>query len=136
MKNIITFIVAIVMITGLYAVTEAPDIIIRPGEPITYFSPEEEGVIMEVTVLNKGGETLQIKEVKSSCFCASAIVNNPSIRPMGKGKLTFQVSTSRMLEDSVTRVDFTVISNAKNASFSIPLLLVNKKFLKDSKNQN
>ena len=136
MKNIIAFIVAIVMITGLYAVTEAPDIIIRPGEPIAYFSPEEEGVIMEVTVLNKGGETLQIKEVKSSCFCASAIVNNPSIRPMGKGKLTFQVSTSRMLEDSVTRVDFTVISNAKNASFSIPLLLVNKKFLKDSKNQN
>jgi hypothetical protein len=134
MKNIIAFIVAIVMITGLYAVTEAPDIIIRPGEPIAYFSPEEEGVIMEVTVLNKGGETLQIKEVKSSCFCASAIVNNPSIRPMGKGKLTFQVSTSRMLEDSVTRVDFTVISNAKNASFSIPLLLVNKKFLKDSKN--
>jgi hypothetical protein len=136
MKNIIILIAAIVMITGLYAVTEAPDIIIRPGEPITYFSPEEEGVIMEVTVLNKGGETLQIKEVKSSCFCASAIVNNPSIRPMGKGKLTFQVSTSRMLEDSVTRVDFTVISNAKNASFSIPLLLVNKKFLKDSKNQN
>jgi hypothetical protein len=134
MKNIIAFIVAIVMITGLYAVTEAPDIIIRPGEPIAYFSPEEEGVIMEVTVLNKGGETLQIKEVKSSCFCASAIVNNPSIRPMGKGKLTFQVSTSRMLEDSVTRVDFTVISNAKNASFSIPLLLVNKKFLKDLKN--
>jgi Protein of unknown function (DUF1573) len=134
MKNIIAFIVAIVMITGLYAVTEAPDIIIRPGEPIVYFSPEEEGVIMEVTVLNKGGETLQIKEVKSSCFCASAIVNNPSIRPMGKGKLTFQVSTSRMFEDSVTRVDFTVISNAKNASFSIPLLLVNKKFLKDSKN--
>ena len=132
MKNITAFIVAIVMITGLYAVTEAPDIIIRPGEPIAYFSPEEEGVIMEVTVLNKGGETLQIKEVKSSCFCASAIVNNPSIRPMGKGKLTFQVSTSRMLEDSVTRVDFTVISNAKNASFSIPLLLVNKKFLKDS----
>ena len=131
MKNIIILIAAIVMITGLYAVTEAPDIIIRPGEPITYFSPEEEGVIMEVTVLNKGGETLQIKEVKSSCFCASAIVNNPSIRPMGKGKLTFQVSTSRMLEDSVTRVDFTVISNAKNASFSIPLLLVNKKFLKD-----
>jgi hypothetical protein len=136
MKNIIILITAIVMITGLYAVTEAPDIIIRPGEPIAYFSPEEEGVIMEVTVLNKGGETLQIKEVKSSCFCASAIVNNPSIRPMGKGKLTFQVSTSRMLEDSVTRVDFTVISNAKNASFSIPLLLVNKKFLKDSKNQN
>ncbi len=131
MKNIIILITAIVMITGLYAVTEAPDIIIRPGEPIVYFSPEEEGVIMEVTVLNKGGETLQIKEVKSSCFCASAIVNNPSIRPMGKGKLTFQVSTSRMLEDSVTRVDFTVISNAKNASFSIPLLLVNKKFLKD-----
>jgi hypothetical protein len=134
MKNIIVLIVAIVMTTGLYAVTEAPDIIIRPGGPIAYFSPEEEGVIMEVTVLNKGGETLQIKEVKSSCFCASAIVNNPSIRPMGKGKLTFQVSTSRMLEDSVTRVDFTVISNAKNANVSIPLLLVNKKFLKDSKN--
>jgi hypothetical protein len=52
---------------------------------------------------------------------------------MGKGKLTFQVSTSRMHEDSLTRVDFTLISNAKNSAFSIPLLLVNKKFMKDSK---
>jgi hypothetical protein len=135
MKKLIVLIIAFVMMSGLYAVTDAPDIIIRPGEPIAYFSPDEEGVIMEVSVLNKGGETLQIKEVKSSCFCASAIVNNPSIRPMGKGKLTFQVSTSRMREDSLTRVDFTVISNAKNAAFSIPLLLVNKKFIKESKEQ-
>jgi hypothetical protein len=121
------------MISGLYAVNEAPDIIIRPGEPIAYFSPDEEGVVLDITVLNKGGETLQIKEVKSSCFCASAIVNNPTIRPMGKGKLTFQVSTARMHEDSLTRVDFTVISNAKNAAFSIPLMLINKKFIKESK---
>ncbi len=135
MKKLIVLIIAFVMMSGLYAVTNAPDIIIRPGEPIAYFSPDEEWVIMEVSVLNKGGETLQIKEVKSSCFCASAIVNNPSIRPMGKGKLTFQVSTSRMREDSLTRVDFTVISNAKNAAFSIPLLLVNKKFIKESKEQ-
>ncbi len=135
MKKLIVLIIAFVMMSGLYAVTDAPDIIIRPGEPIAYFSPDEEGVIMEVSVLNKGGETLQIKEVKSSCFCASAIVNNPSIRPMGKGKLTFQVSTSRMREDSLTRVDFTVISNANNAAFSIPLLLVNKKFIKESKEQ-
>jgi hypothetical protein len=133
MKQHIVLIMAFVMMSGLHAVTDAPDIIIRPGEPIAYFSPDEEGVIMEVSVLNKGGETLHIKEVKSSCFCASAIVNNPSIRPMGKGKLTFQVSTSRMHEDSLTRVDFTLISNAKNSAFSIPLLLVNKKFMKDSK---
>ena len=136
MKKLSVLIVIILMITGLYALTEAPDIIIRPGEPIAYFSPEEKGVIMEVTILNKGGETLQIKEVKSSGFCASAIVNTPSIRPMGKGKLTFQISTSRMHEDSLTRVDFTVISNAKNPNFPIPLLLINKKFMKNSNNKN
>ena len=136
MKKLSVLIVIILMITGLYALTEAPDIIIRPGEPIAYYSPEEEGVIMEVTILNKGGETLQIKEVKSSCFCASAIVNTPSIRPMGKGKLTFQISTSRMHEDSLTRVDFTVISNAKNPNFPIPLLLINKKFMKNSNHKN
>lgn len=133
MKKALVFLMSICMISGLYAVNEAPDIIIRPGEPIAYFSPDEEGIVLDITVLNKGGETLQIKEVKSSCFCASAIVNNPTIRPMGKGKLTFQVSTARMHEDSLTRVDFTVISNAKNAAFSIPLMLVNKKFIKESK---
>jgi hypothetical protein len=126
---------ACVMTFGAIALTEAPEIIIRPGEPIAYFSPDEEGIVMDITVLNKGGETLQISEVKSSCFCASAVVNNPTIRPMGKGKLTFQVSTARMHEDSLTRVDFTVISNAKNKTFSIPLLLVNKKFIKESKDQ-
>lgn len=133
MKKALVFLMSICMISGLYAVNEAPDIIIRPGEPIAYFSPDEEGIVLDITVLNKGGETLQIKEVKSSCFCASAIVNNPTIRPMGKGKLTFQVSTARMHEDSLTRVDFTVISNAKNAAFSIPLMLINKKFIKESK---
>jgi hypothetical protein len=133
MKKTLVFLMSICMISGLFAVNEAPDIIIRPGEPIAYFSPDEEGVVLDITVLNKGGETLQIKEVKSSCFCASAIVNNPTIRPMGKGKLTFQVSTARMHEDSLTRVDFTVISNAKNAAFSIPLMLINKKFIKESK---
>lgn len=133
MKKALVFLMSICMISGLFAVNEAPDIIIRPGEPIAYFSPDEEGVVLDITVLNKGGETLQIKEVKSSCFCASAIVNNPTIRPMGKGKLTFQVSTARMHEDSLTRVDFTVISNAKNAAFSIPLMLINKKFIKESK---
>lgn len=116
----------------IQAVNQPADIIIRPAEPIAYFSPDEEGVVMDITVLNKGGETLLIKEVKSSCFCASAVVNNPSIRPMGKGKLTFQVSTGRMREDSLTRVDFTVMSNAKDSAFSIPLYLVNKKFLKDN----
>lgn len=116
----------------IQAVNQPADIIIRPAEPIAYFSPDEEGVVMDITVLNKGGETLLIKEVKSSCFCASAVVNNPSIRPMGKGKLTFQVSTGRMREDSLTRVDFTIMSNAKDSAFSIPLYLVNKKFLKDN----
>ncbi len=135
MKKAIVFLLSIAMVSGVFAINEAPDIIIRPGEPIAYFSPDEEGVVLDITVLNKGGETLQIKEVKSSCFCASAIVNNPTIRPMGKGKLTFQVSTARMHEDSLTRVDFTVISNAKNASFSIPLMLINKKFIKETKEQ-
>ena len=135
MKKAIVFLLSIAMVSGVFAINEAPDIIIRPGEPIAYFSPDEEGVVLDIMVLNKGGETLQIKEVKSSCYCASAIVNNPTIRPMGKGKLTFQVSTARMHEDSLTRVDFTVISNAKNATFSIPLMLVNKKFIKESKEQ-
>jgi len=118
---------------SIQAINQPADIIIRPGEPIAYFSPDEEGVVMDVMVWNKGGETLAIREVKSSCFCASAIVNNPTIRPMGKGKLTLQVSTARMKEDSLTRVDFTILSNAKDSAFSIPLYLVNKKFLKDTK---
>jgi len=127
------FLFLFVIGTIVFGVNQPADIIIRPGEPIAYFSPNEDGVVLDITLLNKGGETLLIKEVKSSCFCASAIVNNPTIRPMGKGKLTFQVSTDRMHEDSLTRVDFTVLSNAKDSAFSIPLYLVNKKFHKDTK---
>jgi len=129
------FLFLFVIGTIVFGVNQPADIIIRPGEPIAYFSPNEDGVVLDITVLNKGGETLLIKEVKSSCFCASAIVNNPTIRPMGKGKLTFQVSTDRMHEDSLTRVDFTVLSNAKDSAFSIPLYLVNKKFLKNGEKQ-
>ena len=129
------FLFLFVIGTIVFGVNQPADIIIRPGEPIAYFSPNENGVVLDITVLNKGGETLLIKEVKSSCFCASAIVNNPTIRPMGKGKLTFQVSTDRMHEDSLTRVDFTVLSNAKDSAFSIPLYLVNKKFLKNGEKQ-
>ena len=89
-----TLLVSFLFLFGsIQAVNQPADIIIRPGEPIAYFSPDEEGVVMDITVLNKGGETLKIHEVKSSCFCASAVVNNPLIRPMGKGKLTLQVST-------------------------------------------
>lgn len=129
------FLFLFVIGTIVFGVNQPADIIIRPGEPIAYFSPNEDGVVLDITVLNKGGETLLIKEVKSSCFCASAIVNNPTIRPMGKGRLTFQVSTDRMHEDSLTRVDFTVLSNAKDSAFSIPLYLVNKKFLKNGEKQ-
>jgi hypothetical protein len=125
------FVLFLFLFGSIQAINQPADIIIRPGEPIAYFSPDEEGVVMDIMVLNKGGETLLIREVKSSCYCASAVVNTPSIRPMGKGKLTFQVSTGRMREDSLTRVDFTVMSNAKDSAFSIPLYLVNKKFLKD-----
>ncbi|MBM4174308.1 MAG: DUF1573 domain-containing protein [Ignavibacteria bacterium] len=131
MKTI--FFLICLLFGSIQALNQPADIIIRPGEPIAYFSPDEEGVVMDVMVLNKGGETLAIREVKSSCFCASAIVNNPTIRPMGKGKLKLQVSTARMKEDSLTRVDFTILSNAKDSAFSIPLYLVNKKFLKDTK---
>lgn len=133
--RITIFLFLFVIGTIVFGVNQPADIIIRPGEPIAYFSPNEDGVVLDITVLNKGGETLLIKEVKSSCFCASAIVNNPTIRPMGKGRLTFQVSTDRMHEDSLTRVDFTVLSNAKDSAFSIPLYLVNKKFLKNGEKQ-
>lgn len=41
---------------SIQAINQPADIIIRPGEPIAYFSPDEEGVVMDVMVLNKGGK--------------------------------------------------------------------------------
>ena len=136
MSKILLFILLIVF-PGVYTHSEInpADIVIKPHNPVVYFTPGE-GVLLDVMVLNKGGETLTIKEVKGSCYCASVIVNNKDLRPMGKGKLTLQVSTERMGEDSLTRVDYTVYSNAKDSIYSFPLLLLNRLFVKDSVKNN
>jgi hypothetical protein len=107
------------------------DLLIRPAIPHIWFTPNE-GVVTEVTVLNKGADMLVIDEVKASCFCASPVIMHSRIRPMGLGKIRISVNTDRMAGDSISQVDFTIRSNAAKPVMTFPLILHNRQMVKDT----
>lgn len=108
-----------------------PELVLRPDNPMVTFAPGE-SIMKDILILNKGGKNLKITEVKPSCFCASVIVHNADIRPMGKGMITLSVNTDRMEEDSLLTIDFVLKSNAKEPEHTFTLSLHNKKFIKDT----
>jgi len=108
-----------------------PELVLRPDKPMVTFAPGE-SIMKDILILNKGGKNLKITEVKPSCFCASVIVHNADIRPMGKGMITLSVNTDRMEEDSLLTIDFVLKSNAKEPEHTFTLSLHNKKFIKDT----
>ncbi len=126
----LAFILTFVFLTYTKA-ENPPELIIRPDKPIVTFSPGE-SIMKDIIILNKGGKNLKITEVKPSCFCASVIVHNADIRPMGKGMISLSVNTDRMDEDSLLTIDFVIKSNAKTPEQTFTLSLHNKKFIKDT----
>lgn len=60
------------------------------------FGVVSEGKIVDYTFeyMNEGTETLEIKDVKTSCGCTAAVVNGKSLKPGEKGTLRVELDTT------------------------------------------
>lgn len=108
------------------------EIEIRPQIIQLDFYPNE-FITKDITLLNRGGQALEIKKTKASCYCASAAVINFSIPPFGLGKVRLSFNTQK-LTDSIQRIDYTIWSNARDSMFTFPVYL--RRIERDSSNTN
>lgn len=104
------------------------EIEIKPSSIQLDFTPSE-FVTTDITIMNRGGQPLEIKRVKASCYCANAAVIHSTINPFGLGKIRLAVNTEK-LTDSLQRVDYTIWSNARDSVFTFPVIL--RRVVKDT----
>jgi hypothetical protein len=97
------------------------EIEIQPSVIQLDFSPSE-FITKDITILNRGGQPLEIKKVKASCYCANAAIIHSTIIPFSLGKIRLSVNTQK-LTDSLQRIDYTIWSNAQDSVFTFPVYL-------------
>lgn len=85
---------------------------LMPAEII--INDKERLVQKEVKVLNRGGSTLSIKKITSSCGCSSGKILKGKVEPMDIGKLIFSINLDG-LYDERNEVQFIIESNASNS---------------------
>jgi hypothetical protein len=94
--------------------------------------PEGRFIQKELFVHNKGTDTLIIKAVKGSCYCASSTVLNSIIAPDSTGKILINVNVKGLFEENNV-VGYTIESNAQNSPTELLLTVLPKST--DSTNQ-
>lgn len=98
-------------------VSVPPKIALKPTE-IVLKDYKERFYTTQISVLNKGGETLVLNSVTGSCKCATASIQNSTIEPLSSGKIVLNVNTDGFYEEKNT-VEYIILSNASNSSISI-----------------
>ncbi len=98
-----------------------PEIEIKPSFIQLDFTPSE-FVTTDITIMNRGGQPLEIKRVKASCYCANGAVIHSTVNPFGLGKIRLAVNTLK-LTDSLQRIDYTIWSNARDSVYTFPVYL-------------
>ncbi len=68
-----------------------------------------------VLLRNRGGRLLRIGSVRSSCWCATAVVQRGEVPPDSLSVLRIQVTAAGLDPDSLTWLQFTLESNACNS---------------------
>jgi len=91
-----------------------PEIEIIPAELHLDFK-QGDFVIKDITILNRGGQPLEIYGMRGSCFCANAAVIHSYIVPFSKGTVRLSVNTKN-LSDSVQRIDYTIRTNTPDST--------------------
>lgn len=107
------------------------EIEIKPSIIQVDFAPSE-FVTTDITILNRGGQVLEIKKIKASCYCANGAILISSISPFSLGKIRLSFNTEK-LTDSLQRIDYTIWSNARDSVFNFPVYL--RRIIKDSLNK-
>ncbi len=103
-----------------------PEIEVIPGELHLDFK-QGDFVIKDITILNRGGQPLEIFGMRGSCYCANAAIIHPYIVPFSKGTIRLSINTKN-LSDSLQRIDYTIRTNTPDSSknFRVYLRLLPK----------
>ncbi len=99
-----------------------PQLSLKPKKSVIYYHDSVRFIRESVKILNIGGSPLTIKEVKSSCGCATAGVGRAVIHPTSLGYIYLNIDASR-LTDSVMRVDYYIYTNAQDSVVTYPVYL-------------
>jgi len=99
-----------------------PQILVKPFKSSIYYNDTVKFIRESVKIINTGGSPLAIKEVKSSCGCATAGVGRAVIHPTSIGYLHLNIDVSR-LKDSVAHVEYYIYSNAEDSVLTYPVYL-------------
>ncbi len=103
-----------------------PEIEIIPSELHLDFK-QGDFVIKDITILNRGGQPLEIYGMRGSCYCANAAIIHRYIVPFSKGTIRLSINTKN-LSDSLQRIDYTIRTNTpdSNKNFRVYLRLLPK----------
>ncbi len=102
-----------------------PQLHLKPKKSVVYYPDSVRFVRESIKVINTGGSPMTIKEVKSSCGCATAGVGRAVIHPTSLGYIYLNIDVSR-LTDSVMRVDYYIYTNAEDSVVTYPVYLHKK----------
>lgn len=91
-----------------------PEIEILPAELHLDFN-QGDFIVKDITILNRGGQALEIYGMRGSCFCANAAIIHSYIVPFSKGTIRLSVNTKN-LSDSIQRIDYTIRTNTPDSS--------------------
>lgn len=99
-----------------------PFLLVKPSKSTIYYADSVKYIRESVKILNTGGAPLTIKEVKSSCGCATAGVGRATIHPTSIGYIHLNIDVSR-LKDTVAHVEYYIYSNAQDSVLTYPVYL-------------
>lgn len=102
-----------------------PQLSLKPKKSVIYYHDSVRFIRESIKVLNTGGTPMTIKEVKSSCGCATAGVGRAVVHPTSLGYIYLNIDVSR-LTDSVMRVDYYIYTNAQDSVVTYPVYLHKK----------
>ncbi len=98
-----------------------PEIEVVPSELHLDFK-QGDFIIKDITILNRGGQPLEIYGMRGSCYCANAAIIHSYIVPFSKGTIRLSVNTKN-LSDSLQRIDYTIRTNTPDSQKSYRVFL-------------
>ncbi|MEN3027414.1 MAG: DUF1573 domain-containing protein [Chlorobiota bacterium] len=93
----------------------APEIEFLQPLPVIELPASERFASVTVLFRNVGGTPLRIRNVRSDCWCATAVVQQAEVLPDSLGMLRVQVTAAGLGQDSLAWLTFSVESNACNS---------------------
>ena len=94
-------------------------------EPASFEVPRPSGrfITKELKVMNKGGGTLLIQNVTTSCYCGMSTILNSRIDSAGEGKIMLYINLDGVHDDNKI-MTYTINCNAKNSPKKVTITIL------------